>query len=165
MAKKAPAKNKKTDYKLRFGALVISVGVVLAFVLGAVGATGLGLLTSAPKAEYKAVEIEGSDGLIGSYGYDEPFKTTDKVIYRLTYINKSSDDRFLQIKATMRANAFGPQLETNKPIDMGNITGTMYSEKKMVKAGTEEVFEFPVVEYTGTPTKSIELEAFKSKTD
>lgn len=48
---------------------------------------------------------------------------------------------------------------------MGDITGSMYSEKKLVKARSKEVFELPLVEYTNTPTQSVELEAFKSKTD
>ena len=169
MAKKAAKSSKNkiyTEYRFRLGTLIIVLGAVLSFALG-VGAT-IGLRSMAAqdqeKTVYRSVEIAGSDGLMGSIGYSNPFNESDMIAYRITYNNSSSEDRFIQIKATQRQGDGMPQKDS-VVIDLGSYTGTTYSEKKLVKAGTKEVFELPVVEYTNTPTKYVELEAFKSQTD
>ncbi len=169
MVKKTIKTSKKktySEYRFRLGTLIIVLGAVLSFALG-VGAT-LGLRSDMNRqaAQYKTVEITGSDGLIGGVGYGHPFKDANKLVYHITYNNTSTEDRFLQIKATLRANDPTTQLTaTNTTVDLGAYTGSVYSEKKLVKAGTKEVFELPLVEYTTTPTKYVGFEAFKSKTD
>ncbi|MEO5950560.1 MAG: hypothetical protein ABIQ04_03875 [Candidatus Saccharimonadales bacterium] len=165
MVKKLTKNNIYTQYRTRLGILIVVLGAVLSFALG-VGATiGLRSFSDKSTTEYKSIEITGSDGLIGLLGYDNPFQNANKIVYKITYNNTSHEDRFLQIKATGRANNPTQMAKNSSSIDLGAYTGTVYSEKKLVKAGTKEVFEMPLVEYTATPTKYVELEAFKSNTD
>lgn len=168
MTKKTVKTSKKktySDYRFRLGTLIIVLGTVLSFALG-VGATiGLRSSFNHKTTDFQSVEITGSDGLMGSVGYGNPFSKSENVLYRVTYNNTSSEDRFIQIKATQRSSD-GTGHDANSPvIDLGAYTGTIYSEKKLVKTGTKEVFELPLFEYASIPTKYVELEAVKSKTD
>lgn len=155
--KKVVKKNAPKQVKL--GVWAIVAGTLLAFLFGI--ALVIGTYVSVAKSPYevKEITIEGENGLMGLYGYSNPFAQTKKVITKTTYKNNSVDDRFIQIKATFREKVGEPQ-EGNPGVDMGRYAGSVYSDKKLVKAGESAVFELPLVEFTNVPVRHVELEAF-----
>lgn len=142
--------------------MTFTIALLIGVVLTWLAASWQGLSTTVARS----VEIKGTDGLMGLYGESWTYPKNAKVIYSVTYDNQSSQDRFIFIKATQREkDPSDPANCEGVVCDPGAYTGSTYSEKKLVKAGAKEVFTIPVVEYTATPTHSVDLEAFKTIAD
>lgn len=110
----------------------------------------------------KDVEVKGSDGLMGLVGYGDPFEEADKINYVVTYKNESTEDRLIEIKATQYSRNPVPVKDSPR-VDVGSVTGVLYSDKAMVKAGESKKFYVTLVQTKDEGTHYVELEAFKTK--
>ncbi len=144
----------------------LMIGLVVAGVLLGAMAVLVAQSFFTTRAQYRSHTIVGSDGLMGLVGEKAVLHKDSKIIYTVTYKNDSSEDRFITIKATQREKDPLDKDNCNGVVcDLGAYTGTTYSEKKHVKSGTSEVFHLPVVSFSDIPTRSVELEAFKTSQD